>query len=49
LRALFLEFEPLLKNGNYILVAKDAIHSKDYKTLKKDFKWTMSKLDLLHS
>ncbi len=46
LRAIFLEFETSLKNGKYILVAKDAIHNKDYKTLKKDFSWTMQKLNL---
>ncbi|MCK5111132.1 MAG: ribonuclease P protein component [Arcobacteraceae bacterium] len=46
LRAVFLEFESLLKNGKYILVAKDEISNRDYKTLKKDFTWTMKKLDL---
>ncbi len=46
LRALFLEFEPLLKNGNYILVAKNEIENRDYITIKKDFKWTMNKLKL---
>lgn len=46
LRALFLEFETSLTNGDYIFVAKEEIHQKDYLSLKKDFKWTMQKLNL---
>lgn len=48
LRALFLEFETSLKNGDYIFIAKEEIHQKDYLALKKDFKWTMQKLNLYH-
>jgi RNase P protein component len=43
---LVLEFQSQLKNGSYIFVAKSEIENKDYNSLKKDFSWTMRRLDL---
>jgi RNase P protein component len=44
---LVLEKENQLKNGKYILVAKNSIFEKDHKALRNDFKYAMKKLDLL--
>jgi len=46
LRALVLEKEKELKNGKYILVAKNAIFERTHKILKNDFKYAIKKLDL---
>ncbi len=37
LRALFSEFNYLLKNGSYILVARDKVLTSKYKDIKKGF------------
>ncbi len=37
LRALFLEFSSLLKDGTYIFVAKQSINEVSYLLLKKEF------------
>jgi ribonuclease P protein component len=41
-----LEKEDQLINGKYIFVAKGDILKRDYKTLQKDFKYAVKKLDL---
>jgi len=41
-----LEKENQLKNGKYIIVAKNAIFERTYKVLQNDFKYAMKKLDL---
>ncbi|MGE4420396.1 MAG: ribonuclease P protein component [Sulfurimonas sp.] len=47
LRALFLEFSPLLKDGTYIFVAKQAINDVTYKKLKNDFQKILNRLNAL--
>ncbi|MGB3750676.1 MAG: ribonuclease P protein component [Arcobacteraceae bacterium] len=46
LRALVLEKEDQLKNGKYIIVAKNAIFDRTHKILQNDFKYAIKKLDL---
>lgn len=47
MRALFFEVEKTLKNGTYVLVAKDQIYQMLYEDLKKDLRWSFRKLDCL--
>ena len=46
MRALILEKETQLKNGKYILVAKNGIFEREHKVLQNDLKYVMKKLDL---
>jgi len=41
-----LEKEAILKNGKYIIVAKNAIFDRTHKILQNDFKYAIKKLDL---
>jgi len=41
-----LEKENQLKNGKYIIVAKNAIFEREHKVLKNDFKYAIKKLNL---
>jgi ribonuclease P protein component len=47
LRALFIEYAPKLKSGIYVFVANKSIVDNDYKTIKRDFMYTVKKLELL--
>jgi ribonuclease P protein component len=44
LRALFLEYSFLLKEGTYIFVAKQSTHEQSYQLLKKDFERVLKQL-----
>ncbi|MCK5294376.1 MAG: ribonuclease P protein component [Arcobacteraceae bacterium] len=46
LRSLVLNQELNLANGQYVFIAKAEIFNRDYKTLQKDFKYAMKKLDI---
>ena len=47
LKALFLELQPNLSSGSYVIVAKDKIHDLDYATLKKGLLWSFGRLNCL--
>lgn len=47
MRALFASYENRLLTGNYLFVAKVAIHDKNFLELKKDFDFALKRLELL--
>jgi len=47
MRALFASYEKQLLVGNYIFVAKIALHDKNYLELKKDFDFALRRLEVL--
>ncbi|MDK2063044.1 ribonuclease P protein component [Aliarcobacter butzleri] len=47
MRALFASYENQLVVGNYIFVAKIAIHDRNFLELKKDFDFALKRLELL--
>jgi ribonuclease P protein component len=47
LRALFIENCNKLKNGTYIFVAKNGIDKIEFDIVKRDFLYTLKKLNLL--
>jgi ribonuclease P protein component len=47
MRALFASYENQLLVGNYIFVAKIAIHDRNFLELKKDFDFALKRLELL--
>jgi ribonuclease P protein component len=46
LRAVFLEFEHKIQKGSYIFIAKDALNTRDFKGIKKDFEFAFKRLEL---
>ncbi|MBW6487857.1 MAG: ribonuclease P protein component [Sulfurimonas sp.] len=48
LRALFLEYSSLLKDGTYIFVAKQAIDETTHQKLKSDFEKVLTRLDAIN-
>jgi ribonuclease P protein component len=48
LRALFIKYSDRLKSGKYVFVANKNIVDNDYKTIEKDFIYTVKKLELLN-
>jgi ribonuclease P protein component len=47
MRALFIEFSKLLKDGRYIFVAKNQINDVEFETLKKDFTKILSRANAI--
>ena len=47
LRSIFLECNPLLKNGSYILVARDRITTSKYEDIKKGFLTSLKRVNAL--
>lgn len=47
MRALFASYENKLHFGNYIFVAKVSIHNKNFLELKKDFDFSLKRLEVL--
>ena len=47
MRALFASYEQQLVIGNYIFVAKIALHEKNFPQLKKDFDFALKRLEVL--
>ena len=47
MRALFASYEKQLLIGNYIFVAKIALHEKNFLQLKKDFDFALKRLEVL--
>lgn len=48
LRALFLEYSSLLKDGTYIFVAKQTISETTHQKLKSDFEKVLIRLDAIN-
>ncbi len=47
LRALFVQYSPLLKDGTYIFVAKESINEISHIKLKSDFEKILNRLDTI--
>jgi ribonuclease P protein component len=47
LRALFVEYADLLKSGTYVFVAKNGIDTAEFEIIKRDFLYTLKKLNLV--
>jgi ribonuclease P protein component len=48
LKAIFQQYCNNIKNGRYILVAKDAIEQRVYEDLKKDFLFAVRRMNLIN-
>lgn len=49
MKAIFMQYCNKIKNGKYIMVAKDTIGQRGYEDLKKDFLFALKRMNLTTS